>query len=466
MKRPSSFSDATGSNAADTRVEEAWLLWKLGRKNEVRELIEPILDSGAADRGILEIAVLLYLEDGRISKAEEYLTRLEQMAPEEKGVRALRADMHVRQKRWKEALEAYARLVSEHPEDMDYRTGYAPLLERANRWVAAREEYDVLMADGKKRDALKWAYRNVLEQGAPGTYVNGYYLQGPDGLWEYRLTEGVRAWPAGSVRVSFEGFESSYRQKAIGTAPSMKQSPAGHTIHGMWFINPHLAAGGRWEASYVGPKDSHELEAFLRAELGGFHSEAGYAFNHLLRSPIEGLNKRAHSDKLYMENYVLLFDRIRPGHRLEIEWYRVPPGQNEINAKRHLGHNVVNNAFMDVIILPEPYFSLNVGYKHAHWYRTFSDADQIIGIFKDENAVSFGFYFEHRMWEIVRYFATMTRNLDYKRDVQATYSNFGVDVWVRENMKFSFMFEYFYGDSGVAGSGNSQAATAGINVYF
>ena len=125
----SSSSDSAESRPADIEldIEEAWLLWKLDRKNEASEIILPLLEQVSDDPGLLEIGVSIYIETGDMLRARESFDRLKALKGNSKRFLEIEAFLLGEEKKWDEALVLYNQLIEGDPQNWDLREARAQL---------------------------------------------------------------------------------------------------------------------------------------------------------------------------------------------------------------------------------------------------------------------------------------------------------------------------------------------------
>ncbi|MBF0494939.1 MAG: hypothetical protein HQL28_07430 [Candidatus Omnitrophica bacterium] len=407
----------------------------------------------------------MYLDENNLKEGGRLLDRLEALTPDAENVKWLKAELYTKKRSWKKAGAIYGELLKGSPGNIDYHSAYAYVLGESRDLEGAKKEYRIILKDPKRKKEYAWPYKNLLERAGTGVRSNVEYAQGPQSLWWFKNSQGVTTWITNKVRMIFNAFEETYRQKKLGDTPSISESPVGHYTRVDWFLD-NVTLGIDHRADYVRNKDYHEFGVHGDAEFSNLHWAVDYNYNRLIKSPVDALVKKARYDDLRSAEDVLFFDHVRLGHNIESQWIHIPEGENQVNEGNYLGNNLINNVFAELIVFTDPLISFNVNYKNAYWARPFTRANEVVGFFTAEQAWSGGFFYEERLLPNLAARASMTRNYDYKRDVFSTYSNFSLDWWFFDFAKAGVGFEYMYGDSGLNGSGNTQITKADITVYF
>lgn len=442
---------------------------KVKKLKEARGIIMPLLEEHPRNVELLGLGALVSLEAGRTREADELIERFEAEAGEgDLRVKELKARLLVKQGKLNEALGVYDQLLKDDPDNWDYQVDQADVLVRLRMWRQAKGAYSSILGDDMRRKEILWDTREVYKEGSHSIDFDFEYLHGPNSLRQYRLAEGATAWISQNFRMTAQAFEEIHVRPASGSDfTKINEFVPGHRLGGEWFINEMFALSGYWETAYLGGEGYYEFGGKVQIEKGPFRSQTTYSFDHLVRDPVEGLEKEGRTDQLATVNEVMLFDRILVGHLFEVDWYRVSSDGNQINGKKYLGHKITNDVYTNITILPAaPYLSVNFHYRYGHWDKSFERANEVLDFIEDEQIYYGGLYLRERIGEMIEVAGSITRTYDHKREFYSTISTYAIDVWLRDNVLASIYYEYDRGSQGTLGEGDVQTLRGKVKVMF
>jgi len=466
MKKPLNSLEDKKNDIQEETIQELWLLWKLGKKEEIQGLLLPLLQQHPTNPELLHLASLFYLDKKNGLKVRSYMDQLEDSQQDYYWTREIIISLALMEEKWRQAAIALKEELKKYPENKNLRQDYAFVLYQLRQWQEARKQYTILMQDPKLKKEIVWNYREVLQKAAPTISVKHQYHHSPESLRGHITVEKYSLMLNPSLRTHWAFTEETYTKRALGATASINENIYGHKISADWIANEKTTFSGSWRLSQYEGEDFHELGIILDHKNKNIHSNFGYEYNHLVRTPIEGLEKKGQKDNLSLANDILLSNRLTIGHLSEVQWYRVDPQHNQINNKENLGHKFINDGFMNVLLFNKPYISFNMHFKDSHWNKSFQGADGVLDFIGDERVYYGGFYTEQKVGSLAQISSSITRNFDEKRDLYATLSNIAVDLWFKDNIKTSMLYEYGHGVSGTSGSGNEQLFNFSLDYMF
>jgi tetratricopeptide (TPR) repeat protein len=464
-KKPSSFSAADSSVSLEKRTEELELLWKLGRRDEALKLADELLAGGAQHTRLYITAGFIYLDAGRVSKAEDLVRRLEKSGASGENLDLLRGSLYIQQEKWKEAKPVYQRLFEQSSDRTDMARIFAYVLRQTHEWKEARIIYKDLLAKNPKSKELLWDYRSVLEEGAPRIESGFQYWHRPAGQRDYRLGQKASFWVNPWLRIGTGVTEEVYRRGDFNGLDAINRLVMSHILEGHLFYGKLASLLMGWRSSYD-KNEYQELYWRLHVDRKPIKSELSFDWNQLARDPIEAIAKEGRINRLEMKNELTALKRLQFGHISKFEWYRLPGKNNEVNGASDLGHDLSNDAYVNLVILEKPYLAMNYHYKQSYWDRKFPGADTVIGYLPAEMAHYGGFYTEHPVGKWMEFASSVTRGYDHKRNANYLYWYFEDRIWIADRLRVIFSWEYDIGDSGTAGPGDSQIFSTKAEIYF
>lgn len=468
-RKPSRSFEKEIKKSFTERIEEAELLWKLGRKREALGQIGSLLKDNPEDLHVLETAAYFYLAAGKIRKAQGMIRRLEKMEGQSLFVLELKGELASRKKRWSEAGLVYQTIFEKDPENKRLRRPYAETLAHLRRWTEARQIYrDLLLEkEGKNLTSLRWDYQRWIEQGAPNAGGKFEYFHHPGEERNYVVNEHTSIWISPWLRMGAAMTQEIHKKGGRDEASAVDRFLYTHSVESQFYYEENTNVLTRWKTSYYDADSFHELDIASEFERRPLHSWAGYEWNRVARDPIEALAKHGKVDRLWARNVLTFFERLEAGHEIHWDWYRLRGSTNNINAGAdHLGYKLDNDFFVNLMLWDKPYVSVNYHFRRGKWNQKFLRADEVIGFLPSEQAHQGGLFLEHNLGPHLSVNLSLTRGSDRKRHVDFLYWVYGAEYWVSERLKLTFSYEYDYGDSGTAGSGNSQIFTGGVDWYF
>jgi len=451
----------------ERQIEEAWILWKLNQKSQVERIVIPLLDNYTGNIDLLQLAGNIYIDKGQVGKARELLKKLEDtLGSDNRRVKELKYIILSREGNWPQALKILEALLNESPQDWSLRRDYAATLAIVNRLPEAKDQYILLSQDKLRKNEIIWDFLHAKEEGSNALNLNFDYLHGPQSLRHYTITEGASGWVNHRLRLSANLVEEQLRVMALGDTPGVDKNVISNRIKAEYFPNDTFKFYLNWEVAYLFGKAFNEPGIGVEFNQKNLHSKLAYDYNHLVRDPIQGLDKQARIDKLTFDNDYTFFERFTLGNLYEVDWYRLKGEENQVNGKDSLGYKVFNDTYLSYLILRQPYISFNFHCKLTHWNKSFNNAEDVLDFIGDEHIYYGGFYIEKRLGKILEVSASLSRAYDAKRKFYYTLSNLAMDIWLRENIKSTLAFEYDNNINGTSGQGNSSTVSTSVKALF
>lgn len=418
------------------------------------------------NKDLLQLAILIHLNEGDTKEAARLTERLEEETGEDKTVREFKAEIFLREGKLRKALRMIDRLMVDDPANRNYPRDRASILAELGRWQEAEAAYAALIVDGKTRNEMVWEYRAAAEEGSNAVRTGYDYVHAPESQRAYTITQDVTAWVLPRFRLTARGFEEIHTKRPLGATSGINRILPGHMLKGEVFLYGAGVLSADWQTVYMGGEDFHEFGCDLKIKKGDLNSSLGGTVNRLMRDPIDGLTQRGRVHRLRTQSDILFWDRVRLGDGFETEWYFTGDKENNVDNEEYLGFKVFNDAFIDLIILTRPYLSFNFHYRTGHWNKSFDGADQVLDFIADEGILYGGFYLEHRIGDMLELRGSFTRSYDHMRRFYSTLSNAAVDLWLRDDLRITFSYEFDYEVQGTVGSGDVQIIRIETKVLF
>jgi len=460
------LSDERTDSLLTRKTEEAWILTKLGRRGEAWKEVSLLLKEFPDNPDLIQLGAMLSFDRGNIGRAKKLTKRLEGLLGDDRRVKELKARWYLEEWKYKRALRIYDGLIKERPDNTDYKRDRAEILALLEMWPEAKKAYKGFAGGEVKNRAVIWDYRKSREEGGVEIIGDMDYFNAPESLRQHYIREGARFWLNDRARMTLLGFEEAHRKATLGATPAIREIIPGHIIKAEYFQNGICKISADWKASYNDHYTFHEFGCEWAVDRPDFRTKAGARWNQLVRDPVEGILLRCLKDTYYAGAELLILDRIIAGDRFWIERYSVAPSLNTINGKGYLGYKIFNEAYANVIIVPKPYITFNFTQMCGTWDKTFENAQQVIDFIGDEKIYYFGIQGEDRIGKIATISGGFTRTYDSKRKFYSSYSNAAVDLWVNENMKLSFSYEFGLNVQGVFGAGDIQVWMTKLRIIF
>ncbi|MDD2752527.1 MAG: hypothetical protein PHN59_05280, partial [Candidatus Omnitrophica bacterium] len=322
----------------ERKVEEAWILWKLNQKSQVEQIVIPLLDNYSGNIDLLQLAGNVYVDKGNLGKARDLLKKLEDtLGSDNRRVRELKYIIFSREGNWSEAFKILEALLADSPQDWSLRRDYAATLAILNRLPESKEQYELLSQDSLRKNEIIWDFLHAKEAGSNALNLNFEYLHGPQSLRHYTITEGGSGWLNNRLRLSAGLVEEQLRIMQLGDTPGIDKNVQSSKVKAEYFANDAFKYYLSWELAYLFGRAFNEPGIGVEFNRNNIHSKLAYDYHHLVRDPIQGLDKQATIDKLTFDNDYTFFERFTLGNLYEVDWYRVKGDENQINGKPSLG---------------------------------------------------------------------------------------------------------------------------------
>lgn len=464
--KPSGSSNPQTGEADITEAEEVDLLWKLGKRQEASAKIEGLVNQYPNSPVVLATAAFIYMDRHQIKKAKEVIERLKAIGGDELLQQELQAQLFVHEGKWPQAYGLYEDLHRQSPEDKSISEAYAQAAAQVRHWAKAKAAYAKMLHNNWADKKLIWVYRQLKETSLPEVGSRFSYYNRPDKQEDYVLREQAR-WGL-EPRFQFEvgATEEFYHKEREGTIEEIDEMVASHFLKARFFHEDALSLMVQWDTAYNNGRTDHGGGVGLDWQKNFFSSRVGYEANQLTREPIEAFSKQARFNQLQTNNRVRLWQDMEIGNETTVDWYQVDGSQNALNGEDNLGHKITYDHFWQIPVVTEPFISLSYHFKRAHWDKKFNGAEGVLDFLADEQVHSPGIYFENHLGTFMDCHFFGSYSNDTKRQVDYVYWSLADNVWIKENVKFSVLFEFIEGDSGVAGRGDSQVVNAFVDIYF
>jgi len=464
--KPSDLSSPQGDESDIKSVEEVDLLWKVGRRQEAVTQIDKLLSQYPNSSAVLEMASFIYLDLNQMSKARDTIKRFKEISGDAMVNKELQGQLLTHEKKWTDAYIIYDELYRQSQDDKGIIETYADLAARLHFWSKAGKAYEQLLGEKFTDKELLWAYRRLLENHSPKVGSRFTYYNRPskqdDYIFQQQGRWGKEPWLQWEVAVN----EEFYNKESDGTIAEIDEMVTQHSLAARFYYQDALSLAAKWDNAYNSGHITPGGSIVMDWEKEIFSSHLGYEANQLVRDPIEAIMKETRMDRLKTNNRIRLGNRMEVGNETTVVWYRVDGNQNTVNGEDDLGHNLIYDNFWSMSIWDKPYVSVNYHFKRAHWDKKFNGAETVVDFLSDEQVHSAGLYLENKVGTFMDYNLSGTYNTDVKRNVDYIYWSMVDNFWIAKNIKFSILFEFLNGDSGVSGKGDSQAVNALLDIYF
>ncbi len=464
-------------------IEEAWLLWKLGRKDEADALVTMLLRSYPRDPELLLLAITVKLNRGDIKWAQQLLDTLGSVIGRENPLyRDIASEVYLKLGKSDKACELVLGLCEQFPTRESYRRRYAELLSDLKKWPQAKEAYAKLDRLTLSNSDVAWDYHEAVSQGATAVRSDYMYYHGPQSLREYEFVQRASFWPFNNLQMEGRFFEEGHKMVTDG----INEKVTGHGLAGRLVYNPQIEILGGWEAAYN--RDQIYNELFLGGDFRHndiFHTTVGFTYNRLVRDPIEGLLTQSTYNSLVLAEEVLLSDELTVGNIFTTNWYNINPAFNPFTGDSDFGYKVFNDTYFSYLFYKKPDISFNMHFYPSHWHKPFADAQDIVDYIEDERVIYGGFHFSHRFQNSVEarsdirdwrdfnllrnqceLYSDLAEWRDVKRAYWSTIFTIGTNYWLTDYFAFNLQYMYGYNINGITGQGNASEFRGQANVYF
>ena len=432
----------------------------------MEKFLLPLLQDYPNHPELVQLGVLFYLDRGNLSEAKKFLKQYEVLEGDTKVVNDIKISFYLLEENWEQAASLLEEKLNDDSKDSNSRRDYAFVLFQLHRWQEAKKQYEILIQEDSLGKKFIWDYRQVLKEVSDMVGLKYQYDHLPESLRQHKITQTYRTWLHPRVRIQADVVEELYTKRALAATPATREWIIGHKLNVDWLAKGNLIVSGYWQMDYLDGDDFHEPGMRLDYQYKKVRTLLGYEYNHLVRSPLEGLIVKGRQDYLYLRNDIAFGERLAVGQLTEIKWFRVDGDQNQVNGKESLGSKYIYDVFVNYALFNKPYIALNVHYKRGHWDRSFSTAEQVLDFIGDERVYYGGFYGEWTLSSWGKIFGSATRNFDEKRDFYSTLSNVGLEIWPTDSLKALLSYDYGFEVAGTSGSGNSQQINFSLDWYF
>ena len=441
---------------------------KLGQAREALHILEELHETHPNHTLLLESTASLYLIENKPKKAKPLIEKLMREVGETPAVLQLLGDFQIQQSNWTAANATYYKLLAQSPQSRQYQEAYAQTLSGLRRWSEAKRMYKTIVGASKTQNPILVSdYLNVVEQGSPQLQGRFTYYHRPSGQRDTVLQEGGEFWLYPWLQMGVGLSEEYYTRRAIGDLPVTRKFLFSHNLEARLFYASLAKLSLRWRETYYDHETFPEFGVTLQLEKGIWRGEIAYEWNHVARDPIEGLDKHGLVDHFKVQNSLLLFKRIEVGHQFLAEWFRLQNGfRNQINGSDHLGYKLTNDLYAQYKILDKPNLYIRYQYRDGSWDKKFPNAEQVIDYLAEVQEHSGGFYMDQRFGPYVELRGGIIRGSDRKRDANFVIWLAEADIRIKDSMMLTLSYEYDYGDSGTAGSGNSSVSSINFKWFF
>lgn len=448
-------------------IDEAWLLYKLGRRKKLETRIAYLLNKKETKTypALLHLAALIFLDKKDLKRARQIIIALEKAHIEEKTLLEVKLSYYRAGGDFYKAEKFAKKLVSLYPQSLDYALSYAEVLVDLKKYPIAEKLYRDIIKRGKRNQDILRTWRSIYTLLKNNSSFQFIHRTLPQSLRHNLLSQGGQFWLNSNTRFTFNLKEEFYTQKAQAAVASLRKRINTATFKIEKKSSPLFTLAGQITSSNMEGENFWEEKLSLTRE-GILSAKLFYTYNHLIRDPIEGLNLQGRLNEVGLENRLTLRDNLYLNNSFNLKWYRIKKSANTINGKPSLGKKYTNDISLEYILLDKPFIALNFHYFVSHWEKSFSGAENLIDFIGDEAVYEGGFYCEKFLGSRGKIFATLTRKFDKKRNFYATLSSFGWEYYLNDKIKLSLNYEYSYEDNATTGAGNSQTIYGGIKIYF
>ena len=447
-------------------IEEAVLLWKLGQHKEAQAKVTMLRQQNPNNTELLQLACMSALEQKDIKAARDLIAQLRAINEAKATIRGFEVSLAVLEYDWSQAARLLEEEILQDPRNTNIKKDYAYVLTQLKKWPQALVQYEELIKDKTFAKDIIWDYRLALGQVSRDVWFTSDVIQAPESLREYINTQSFLTHINPKLSLQIDSFEELYTKRSLGDTAAIRQRLYGHRLIVDWMANDYWSLGGDWELDYLNGENSNEVGFKADYHREKFKSTIGYDYNHLVRSPLNGLLKEGYLDRLYLNNELALTQRLALGDIIDLQWYRVNPGDNQVTGKRYLGNKYTYDIYGNYRLFSKPYLSMNMHYKRGHWDKTFEEADSVLDFTSDESVYYGGLYQELPLGSLAKFSSSVSRSYDQKRKFYSTLSNASLELWIKKNWKAVIFFEYDLHINGTQGSGNLQYWRFKIEHYF
>jgi hypothetical protein len=447
--------------AADERKlsEEIILLGKLGRTQERGSLLNQLPPPSIQTVELGAVAADARLDDGKTADTMAYLTRIREISPGSREADRLEARTLLAMDRPADALSVIDRRLGMEPDPEIRNLRLQPLMQ-LERWNEAASEAE----RARTADDIYFFKdrRTALMEGRSSAGFFIKFLNGPQGLRERTAEETLQFWSSPELRWKVTGQESFFTRPSIGETVSERENVWAHEVLVEWVTANGLITEGGYRQSYTGARDYAEPFVGARVFGGGWDASLRYRMNRPITSPVEAIPAEAHENTLKANVRRQITDRLAAGYDLEARWERLNGAVNSVNGQTNLGEIYTHDLSAEFRVLNDPSVTLQYHYLKSEWEQAFDEAETVLGLLEHESRHSFGVYALFNLHRDLDVNFSFSQARDTKRDTWQLVFAGGLNWWITERMRLEAGLEYDYGDSGVAGGGNSVIATAGL----
>lgn len=420
-----------------------------------------------ANPSVLKRAFYLSLDLDNEKQAADIIKTLRQaQSAKMQDIQRMEVSLLMRRQKWTQVRPILEDLRRSAPKDRDLQLAYAETLVNLREWDLAQSQYrDLLKQKGVHSDTV-WNYRDVLARGRPQVRGQWTYQHRPQSQRNYRLDQQARFWINNRWAARVGATEEVYRQESNESAEEIDEFITSQFLEARTYLTDSLSASGFWSVTEHDGRGFHEGIFRAGVEKPRWQSQIEYQLNHLVRDPVIAIAKGAQLDRVKLDNRFKLLKNCFLGHQFSVEWYRVDKSANPINGEDALGAKFANDVFFELLLAANPYISVSYHFKRAHWDKEFERADEVVDFLGDEQ-IHYGiFYFEEEFGDFLEVILSVTPGKDVKRNTHFIDSVIEARIWFNDYANLSLSYEYDEGDSGLAGSGNSQIMSAAFNYSF
>ncbi len=459
--------EAKQSEAVEEQIDKADLLSKTRQKKKSLKLFQNLFRAHPQHPRLIKSYAYASLDQGRLKTAEELLTALRASSGQEREAGRIETLIEVRKEHWQKAREAAEKVRGTSAQDRDFESVYADILSHLHEWKDADVIYRKLLEDAPQRNDLLWQYRDqVVMAGHPQIESVFRYEHFPQGQRNHLFSESAAFWIGTRTAVDLGMTEEFYRRRTGDGNGEVEEPLLGHKASVKFYPVSFLETALGLRTTYNGGETSHEILTSTAWHAGPLSAAYAYAWNHFVRNPVEAIQRGGRVNTLMLNHRWEILNGLTAGHLFQTEWFRMDGSRNEINGAERLGTKYVNDAFAEYRLWSKPLLSIQYHFRQGYWDQAFENADAAIGFLPNEQSHSGGLYAETRVSSFAEIAASVTRGCDLKRKTDTVVWFFEGRWWIRDDARISFSYEYNVGDSGTAGSGNSQVFTTSARIFF
>jgi hypothetical protein len=316
-------SSAESPEAFRAEVVRARALGRLGRTDEALALFRDLLARRPADPLLREYYVEALIEAGLMDRALETVNGYLRDDPRSPGLRRLRARIDLDRGEPEQAAERLAELRREQPEDTSLTADLALAERRSGRWGRALALYDEILArdpgNAQAREArteLRWAYAPRIELSHRSFFQESASGHTEEIAWGGPLADGW--WLRAAARLGL--YDQDREPGRRGFTEDVE------TVAALLAWQPRR----RWTVQ-GGLDESRTADAFVTTLRAGgiFDDERGTrvslggAYHELLTNPVAAVPRRGTTDRLTLDLWQRIVERVAAAGRVEYRHYRV-----------------------------------------------------------------------------------------------------------------------------------------------